>query len=166
MATIELANLGSSDTGQPTGFTTVGHAYVEVRDIDLAEVVTEKGSAIAQGDIIQAVPVPAGCLLLGGGLKVLEAMTGTSTDATIDVGITGGTADALVDGFDLDAAAADATVLANPMEVQYVAANDTVDILIATQTGTITGGKVRVFALIAPVDAEIVKAPGRVLLGT
>lgn len=166
MATIELANLGSSDVGQPTGFTTVGHAYVEVRDIDLAEAVTSKGSALAQADVIQAIPVPAGSLLLGGGAKVVSVMTGTSTDATIDIGITGGTVDALVDGFDLDGAAANATVLANPMEVQYVASNDTVDILIATQTGTITGGVIRVFAIIAPVDAEIVKAPGRVLLGS
>lgn len=167
MATIDLANLGSSDVAaQPTGFTTVGHAYVEVREIDLAEVVTEKGSAIAQGDIITAVPVPADCLVLGGGIKVTEAMTGTSTDATIDVGVTGGTADALVDGFDLDGASVGDTSLANPMEVQYVAANDTVDILIATQTGTITGGKILVFALIAPVGEEMAKNPGRVQLGT
>lgn len=167
MATIALANLGTSDVAAaPTQFTTVSNVYVEVREIDLAEAVTEKGSALAQGDIIQAVPVPGGSLLLGGGIKVTSVMTGTSTDTTIDVGITGGTADALVDGFDLDGASANATSLANPMEVQYIAANDTVDILIATQTGTITGGKVQVYAIIAPCAEEIAKVPGRVQLGT
>lgn len=166
MATISLANLGSSDVGQPTGFTTVGHVYVEVREIDFADAVTEKGSALAQGDVITAIPVPEDCLLLGGGLKVTEAHAGTSTDLTLDVGVTGGTVDALVDGFDFDGASVGDTVLANPMEVQYVTANDTVDILLTTMTGTTTGGKVLVYAIIAPVGPEMAKAPGRVLLGT
>lgn len=166
MATIAMSNYASTDVGQPTGFTSVGHLYTLVKEIDLAEAVTEKGSALAQGDIIQVMTIPADSLLLGGGIKVISVMTGTSTDATIDVGVTGGTVDAFVDGFDLDAAAANATSVANPMEVQYVAANDTVDILIVTQTGTITGGKIRVFALIAPVSADQVKNPGRVQLGS
>lgn len=166
MATIDLANLGSTDVGTPSAFTTVGHVYVESREIDLAEVVTEKGSAIAQGDVITAVPVPADCLIIGGGIKITSVMTGTSTDATIDVGVTGGVVDCLVDGFDLDAAAANATSLASPMEPQYVAANDTVDILVATQTGTITGGKILVWVIIALVGEEAAKAPGRVQLGS
>lgn len=166
MATVSLANLGTSDVGQPTGFTTVGTPYVEVREIDLEDVISEKGSAIAQGDIIEAVPVPADCYVIGGGLEVITAMSGTSTDATLDVGITGGTVDALVDGFDIDAASAGDVVAANPMEIQHVAANDTIDILVATQTGTITAGKVRVWALIVPMGDLQAKTPGRAQLGT
>lgn len=166
MATIEMANWASTNVFAPTEFTNLGKVYVAVREIDFAEATTEKGSALAASDVIEAIPVPADSLVLGGGIKVLEAMTGTSTDLTIDVGVTAGTVDALVDGFDLDGASADATSVANPMEVQYVAANDSIDILIATQTGTFTGGKVRVFALIAPVGEQMTKEPGRAQLGS
>lgn len=166
MSTIELANLGTSDVGTPSSFTAVGHVYVESREIDLAEAVTTKGSALAQADVIEAVPVPADCLILGGGIKITSVMTGTSTDATIDVGVTGGVVDCLVDGFDLDGASANATSLASPFEPQYVAANDTVDILIATQTGTITGGKILVWVIIGLVGEPAAKAPGRVQLGS
>lgn len=166
MATIALSTLGTTDTGTPSGFSSVGKIQVRSVDIDLADAVTEKGSALAQGDVIQALVVPAETLVLGGGIKVLSVMTGTSTDATIDVGITGGTVDAFVDGFDLDAAAANATSFANPMEIQYVSANDTIDIKIVTQTGTITGGVIRVIGIFAEVGDEIAKRPGRAALGS
>lgn len=166
MATVELANWATTDVFAPTEFTALGKVYVAVRDIDFAEAVTSKGSALAQGDVIEAIPVPADSLVLGGGLKVLEAHAGTSTDLTLDVGVTAGTVDALVDGFDFDGASVDDTVLANPMEVQYVAANNTIDILLTTMTGTTTGGKVRVFALIAPVGGQMANNPGEAALGS
>lgn len=118
--------------------------------VDLADVTTEKGSAIAQGDIIEVIEVPAGSQVLFAGFQVVEAMTGTSTDTTLDFGVTGGDADCWVDGFDLDGAAAGAyasaaTASITPAQTFFSAA-DTLDLLVATQTNTVTGGVLRVFA--------------------
>lgn len=118
--------------------------------VNLADVTTEKGSAIAQGDIIQVIEVPAGSQVLFAGFEVISAMTGTSTDATVDFGVTGGDVDCWVDGFDLDAGtagvyAAAATASITPAQTFFSAA-DTLDLLVVTQTGTITGGVLRVFA--------------------
>lgn len=124
--------------------------YLVSNYIDLAEVAAAKGGAIAQGDVIEAIYVPAGTQVLFAGLQVMEEMTGTSTDATVDLGVTGGDVDAWVDGFDLDAATAGAyapaaTASITPAQV-FFATPDTLDVLIATQTDTITGGVIRVFA--------------------
>lgn len=123
--------------------------YIE-KIIDLADAVTSKGSALAQGDTIQVLAVPAGSQVLFAGFQLMTVMTGTSADATLDFGVTGGDVDCWVDGFDLSAGtalayAAAATASITPAETFYSAA-DTLDLLIATQTGTITGGTIRVFA--------------------
>lgn len=143
--------------------------YVVSNYIDLADVATEKGSAIAQGDVIQAIHVPAGSYVQFAGLQVMEVMTGTSTDATLDFGVTGGDVDAWVDGFDLDGAAAGAYAAAATASITpaqtFFAAADTLDLLVATQTGTITGGVLRAFAVIVPVS-DLGRAPGLAQLGS
>ena len=124
--------------------------YMVQNIVDFAEAVTTKGTALAQGDVIQALSIPAQSLILSGGLQVLTARVGTTTDLTLDVGFTGGDVDAFVDGYDFDAAAVGAhatTVVAN--FPQHLVAADTVDILLTTMTGTLTGGKVRLWAWIA-----------------
>ena len=141
--------------------------YVVSNYIDLSEVAAE--AAIAQGDTIQAIAVPAGSYVQFAGLQVMEVMTGTSTDATLDFGVTGGDVDAWVDGFDLDGAAAGAYAAAATASITpaqtFFASADTLDILVATQTGTITGGVIRAFAVICPV-ADLGKAPGIAQLGS
>lgn len=132
---------------------------VNVNYINLADAVTAKGSALAQADVIQALHVPAGSIVLFAGIEVISAMTGTSTDATIDFGVTGGDVDCWVDGFDLDAGTAGAYAAAAAAAITpaqtFFAAADTLDLLIVTQTGTITGGVLRVFAVLLDVsDAE------------
>lgn len=158
-----ISGLVKSGTGLPSTWTAgaAGSHYVEVI-VDLADAVTSKGSALAQGDTIQAIAVPAGSQVLFAGFQVLTAMTGTSTDTTIDFGVTGGDVDCWVDGFDLDGAAAGAyapaaTASITPAQTFFAAA-DTLDLLIATQTNTITGGRLRVFAHIldcSSKDAEV-----------
>lgn len=129
-----------------------GYVFVETF-IDLADVTATKGSAIAQGDVILALAVPAGSVVSFAGVQVIEAMTGSSTDATIDFGITTTNADEYVDGFDLDGAAAGAfaTVASTAFDGRFFGVADTLDVLITTQTGTITGGVLRVYAEIADV---------------
>lgn len=163
MATIDLATLaGTTAPSRWSGG--VRTPYMVEVEVDLAAAVTAKGSALAQGDVIQAVDLPAGTMILAGGIEVTSAMTGTSTDATIDVGVTGGDVDNLVDGFDLDAASAGDFASTGVNEPVIVSAADTVDILIATQTGTITGGKVRVFVICQDVSAK--NAPGLAALAS
>jgi hypothetical protein len=161
MATVDMATWdGSSLGGVPSFASAVRHVTVIQREIDLAAAVTAKGSALAQADVIQALNIPAGFTILGGTAQKMTAMTGTSTDTTFDIGITGVDVDAFVDGWDFDAAAVSSW--ATPLGVQIGTgtgtAARTVDILIATQTGTITGGKLRV--IVWGVDVSAVNRPG------
>lgn len=146
MATIDLA-------GGTAAYKTAGRTpYVIDQVVDFAEAVTSKGSALAQGDIIQALDLPAGVQLLAVGAEVIEAHAGTSTDLTLDIGITGGNTDFVADGFDYDAAAVGDVTSPIVAELPvYNGSVDTIDILLATMTGTTTGGKVRVWACIVPV---------------
>lgn len=147
----------------------VAVGYLAENVIDLAEAATAKGSALAASDVIEAIRVPAGTQVLFAGVQIVSVMTGTSTDATIDLGITGGDVDAFVDGMDLDGAAlgaygTPATAAITP--ATFVTTADTIDILIATQTGTITGGKIRVFAHLLDCSATNRKRPGIAVVGS
>lgn len=154
MATVDMT---AGTVGHSRGDAYAARAYVVEREIDLADVVTTKGSAIAVNDVIQVIDVPARSLVLAAGFEVTSAMTGTSTDATLDFGITGVDVDAFVDGFDLDAAAAGAysAIPAATIGGKYFfSAADTLDLLVATQTNTITGGKLRCWAVMVNVDGR------------
>lgn len=158
MATINLSS-DETSAGHPQRHSAVYHAYVVGREIDLATAVTTKGSALAQGDVIEALDIPAGTMLLAGGAYKVSAMTGTSTDLTFDMGVTGGDVDNLVDGWDFDAAAVgDFGSTVGVQEPVFFKTADTLDILFATQTGTVTGGKIWVFAVLANVLP--IKNPG------
>lgn len=167
MATIDFATL-AGQSGSPSGWAGAGRGahYVEVT-VDFAAATTSKGSALAAADVIEVIDIPAKSVVLGAGFEVMSAMTGTSTDLTLDMGITGGDVDAWVDGFDMDAAAVGSMpAMAAGATIPLVFATaDTIDILIASQTGTFTGGKVRVWAYI--LDAKgYTSAPGRAALGS
>jgi len=142
------------------GFSTAGRTpYVIDHIVDMAAAVTAKGSALAQGDIVEALEIPAQCQILACGAEVITAHAGTSTDLTLDIGITGGNTDFVADGFDYDAAAVGAVTSPVVAELPvYNATADTIDILLATMTGTTTGGKVRVWACIVPVDGRAQEA--------
>lgn len=158
-----MANISTLDDNG-----TVGHQaysgntklpYLIWNTIDLAAAVTAKGSALAQGDTIEAIALPAETLVLSAGFIVTSAMTGTSTDAAIDMGQTGGDVDQFVDGFDLDGASAgDYTAVPAATGPLVVSAADTLDLLIATQTNTITGGTLKCWALVVDIDEQV--APG------
>lgn len=160
---ISLATAATA-VNHPSGVQTPFMYRVEVL-LDLAEAVTSKGSALAQGDVIEVIRVPAGSRVAFAGFQVMTVMTGTSTDATLDFGLTGGNVDEFVDGYDLDGATAGAyaTVATTAADgLMFFSAADTLDLLIATQTGTITGGKLRVFAEI--VDYTNKKLPAGIAL--
>jgi len=149
MATIDLADRAGDGVNFVARTAAVRQPYLIGKEINLATAVTTKGSALAQGDVIEALDLPANCMILAGGAYKVSAMTGTSTDLTIDIGITGGDVDNIVDGWDFDGAAVGS--YATPLGVQepvVVSTADTLDILFTTQTNTVTGGKIWVYAVV------------------
>lgn len=166
MATVDLATYsGQQAISQWAGG--VQRPYSVVREIDFADAVTTKGSALAQGDVIECIDVPAGTLVQAVVVEVIEAHAGTSTDLTLDIGITGGDVDQWVDGFDFDGASVGdyAPFAAGGTAPTLVTSADTIDILLTTMTGTTTGGKLRMTALMWDVSDHN-HAPGRAQLGT
>ena len=159
MATIDLASRAGDGVNFVAKTSGVKIPYVIGKEINLATAVTTKGTALAQGDVIEALDLPAGCMILAGGALKVTAMTGTSTDLTFDIGITGGDVDNIVDGWDFDGAAVGS--YATPLGVQepvVVSTADTLDILFTTQTNTVTGGKIWVYAVV--VDIRPTENPG------
>tara|TARA_R100000231_G_scaffold135316_1_gene109650 strand:+ start:2120 stop:2575 length:456 start_codon:yes stop_codon:yes gene_type:complete len=108
----------------------------------------------ANGDIIQAINVPAETLVIAAGLEVLTA---SSSSVTMDLGITGSTAghndpDCWVDGYDATGtghAPMDATDAAAMLICKTA---DTIDILIGGAQDT--AGKVRVWALMCDISGS------------
>ena len=127
--------------------------YMIQNTIDLAVATTSKGTALAASDVYQCLSIPASSVILHAGLQVVTVMTGTSTDTGYDLGITGGDVDNFVDGFDADGASAGDYA---PTPAAYapvmVGAADTLDILVAAQTGTSLTGKIRVFATLMDIS--------------
>lgn len=149
MATISTL-YKSGATHQANASNRVKTPYLAEVFIDFADAATAKGSALAAADVIEAIYVPAGTIVLTGGIQVVEAATGESADVALDLGVTGVDADVWVDGFDLDAAVA-GDFAQNPAAFQPVvvgAAADTVDVLIQAATTAPTGGVIRVFAVL------------------
>ena len=127
--------------------------YMIQNTIDLAVATTSKGTALASADVYECLSIPASSVILHAGLQVVTVMTGTSTDTGYDLGITGGDVDNFVDGFDYDGAAA-GDYAATPVAYAPVVVGtaDTLDILVAAQTGTSLTGKIRVFATLMDIS--------------
>lgn len=126
------------------------------KEVDLA--------GVSAASVVAGPTVPANSLVIGGWIEVTEAHAGTSTDMTIDVGVTGGDVDFIVDGFDFDAAAVGARANNGVQTQTLFSAEDTIDVLVATQTGTTTAGKVKVY--VVALDTSAIKAPGLAQVGS
>jgi len=107
----------------------------------------------ANGSTIECVDIPANCICLFAGIEVTTALTNTASDATVDLGLSGGDADSWVDGFDIDGASAGtyATVLVATANPQVVDAATPMKLSFAGTAGTISAGVLRVFAVVMPV---------------
>jgi len=124
--------------------------------LDFAKIVAARAAAgvaaLVAADTLQVLHIPAGSLLLGGGVEIMSAET-VNTTATLGLGCTGGGGLPSVTASLLAAAAVTNAVgmtaistisLAAPSV--FVAA-DTLDLLL--NTAVPTNAKVRVFALLA-----------------
>lgn len=159
MATVDMANFAGAGT-HPARSTNVKVPYLTEVVLDLADAVTKKGSALASADVIQVVDIAANSAVLFAGAAIVDAMTGTSADATFDV--TMASTD-FVSAMDLDAAS-EGDISVSVDAVLNTSSADTIDVVLGTFTGTITGGKIRVFALV--VDLTEAKRPGRAQLAS
>lgn len=152
MATIDMADFLGAGVAPSTHSTRFPLNYYEVT-IDLADAATEKGSALAASDVIQAIDLQPGSVVMAAGIEVITASSG-STVLTFDLGVTGVDPDAYVDGFDAFAAV-DGDYAAQPAAYEPIVIGntaDTLDLLIATLTTTNTGGVFRVWALVGDVS--------------
>ena len=127
--------------------------YVEV-NLDFAKIVAARlaasATALAAGDTLQVLQVPANVLMLAGGITVVSAET-TNTTATFDLGCVGGTPIALnafADDFASNALASKSVGLAAP--VQFTAA-DTIDLLL--NTAVPANAKIKCWALFYDIDS-------------
>lgn len=126
-------------------------AYVVEQEIDFAAAATAKGSALAAADVIQAISVGAGTLVLNAGVEVLTTPAG-GTGTVLDVGVTGIDPDVFVDGFAFDSATAgDYAQNAAAFQPIVLGSADTVDVLIQAATTVSTSGKIRVWAVLMEV---------------
>lgn len=118
--------------------------YMVETILDFATALSDKGSALAANDVIPVIGLDAGTLVLNAGAQIVTAAN--STTLTLDIG-TGVDPDVFVDGFDGKSAAD--TFAQNPAVYQPVmaVAADNIDVKLATLTGTLSTGKVRVWAI-------------------
>ena len=125
--------------------------YMVENTISLAAAVTAKGSALAAADVIEALQIPAQSIVIAAGFEVTGAVTGS---CTVSLGVTGVTAAAYVSAFGVTSSLAVGDY-ATPATAGYpivTKAADTLDLLLVTETTTLSAGSIRVFALI--VDAQ------------
>ena len=137
MATYDKTGAGGT-TGHPSNGRT---PYLVENTIDVSAINSSSGTA--NGDVVNALDIPAETLIMEAGIEVITAL---SSSATMDLGITGGDVDRYVDG-DTNATGY-ATLTATARVV--VASADTLDIL--TGGADSSAGKVRVWAVLCDVS--------------
>ena len=137
MATYDVTGKGGT-TGHPANGRT---PYLVENTIDISAINSNSGTA--DGDIVQALDIPAETLIMEAGVEVITAL---SSSATIDLGVTGADPDRYVDG---DTNATGFSTLTATAR-QIVASADTLDALIAGAASSV--GKIRVFAVLCDVS--------------
>jgi type III secretory pathway component EscV len=123
-------------------------------ELDFAKVVAARSAAgataLAAGDTMQVIKLPAGSIVISAGLVVTKVES-TNTTATFDLGFTGGTpyaANVYADDDPSNALGLTAAALANP---SVIPAADTIDLLI--NTAVPTDCVVKAFALVLNANA-------------
>ena len=122
--------------------------YVE-NTIDLTAVAIDS----SDGDIVQAITIPANTKIMAAGFQVVESATlDSGTDATATLGAAD--ADEYVTAFDIDGAADGAYAPSATVAADVVLATaDTLDLTFASAAGTeFTAGNIRVYAVMMDVS--------------
>lgn len=125
------------------------------KEINWADVLTAKGSAIAASDVVEVIDVPAGTVVVGAWAYVKTAAD--STTLTLHLG-NGTDPDEYVVSLDGKTVAYSPDLNSDTTFKLYSAA-DTLDLTLATLTGTLTTGKVIVWAEMIYLDPVKSAAP-------
>jgi hypothetical protein len=137
--------------------------YLIEREINYADALAAKGTALASADIIQALYLPAGTAVIMAGAEILVA--GNSTTLTLGIG-TGADDNEWVDALDGKATAGTyGTDLNSSPTINTYSTADTIDVTFQTLTGTLSTGKVRVYALVLDVS-NLPNKPGIAVTGS
>ena len=141
--------VGSTTSGHPTlsGST---EPYVIKRTIDIATMITALGATPAATDVIKVLNIPSGSMVLSAGVYVGTAVNATTM--TVDLGYSGNV-DVFTDGADLKttgfaAYGTNGKAIANT--ARFTSAS-TLDLTVATLTGTLTSGSITVYALVVDI---------------
>ena len=119
--------------------------YMVQTVLNLATALSDKGSALAAGDVIPVIAVKKGMMVMNAGIEVDTASDGSTL--TVDLGMIA--AEDFVDGFDATSAAG--VLSQNPAAYQPVMAGaaDNIDVTIATLSGgAVSSGLFRVWAVL------------------
>ena len=148
MATITIPNGTAAAGGKAIAPLYARNTLVLTKVADLVNAAAVKGSAIATGDVIQTVAVPAHSVILGVYAKVLEAADVSTLN--VDIGL-GTDADLYVDEGSLTTTGRLNPVIAGmSSSLNWTATYDTVDITLMTFSGTVpTAGQVEVNVIVA-----------------
>jgi len=126
--------------------------YIEVT-LDFAEItaarVTAGATALATGDSLQVLSIPANTLVMAVGATT---MTAEGAASTFDIGLTGGDVDGFIDGGNANAAgttSSNGALLNGDNNSHYFAAADTIDMLIGVSGAVTDSAKIKVWAVIA-----------------
>mgnify|MGYP001301663466 CR=1 FL=1 len=126
--------------------------YIEVT-LDFAEItaarVTAGATALATGDSLQVLSIPANTLVMAVGATT---MTAEGAASTFDIGLTGGDVDGFIDGGNANAAgttSSNGALLNGDNNSHYFAAADTIDMLIGVSGAVTDLAKIKVWAVIA-----------------
>ena len=125
-----------------------------------AELIAQGDGVLATADAIEVFTLPQGTVVLSAGIEVTETVVG-ATALNVGLGVTDVDVDQFVTNVDIGASTS--YVLTDYLPPNQVggpwlvgtgaagALTDTLDILCGTVTGTVTAGKLRVFAVVADV---------------
>lgn len=150
MATITTIS-GYRGTVHPSRGSNLRVPYIQEMELNYADALVAKGSGLAAADVIELIAVPAGTKVLDVGASVKVAAD--STTLTVGVGYGGATSRwaAAFDG--KGAAGTHSTDVAGGLGLTFASA-DTIDVIFTTLTGTLTTGKLRVWALMVDISDQ------------
>lgn len=159
MATISTLKLGG--VTHPSRNADVKLPYLVEFDLDFAAALTAKGSALAAADVINCLVIPPNSVVIGGGTQILTAANSTTT--TVNFGVAGGSD--FTSGLDAKSAANTYGTDVGVVWKTTGATASTLDITLATLTGTLSTGKLRVWALLLDVS-KAANTAGIAILGS
>jgi hypothetical protein len=131
---------GASQRGRNT--------YMVQTELDFATALSDKGAALLALDVIPVIAVPAGTVIMCAGAEVITAAD--STTATVDIAT--GAGDLMADGFNAKSAVGTYSTPDGDFAPIVVGAADNIDVKLATMTGTLTAGKLRIWAMLSDVS--------------